>query len=278
MIRLFIVGLIYLHTILYAQERVNGHTLITVAAGDYTIGELAHPTNPLRKVSIKSFRMADTETTNEQFSRFIRETKYITDAERKGSAHIFIYGSREWKWIETKGACWRFPYGPKKVNAKEKLPTHPVTCISAADAMAYCEWAGGRLPSQTEWEIAARAGIQTRYPSGETFDSTIANTWNGATHKKNTMLDQWEFTAPVRSFPPNSLGFYDMIGNVFEFCADLPRGIKEKPRQPLTSARGGSWWCSASTCRAYNLVDNGTMPLHGSLPNQGFRIAFSNSN
>ena len=92
------------------------------------------------------------------------------------------------------------------------------------------------------------------------------------------MEDGWEFTAPVRNFPPNAWGLYDVIGNVFEFVSDLPHGVKEKPDQPLTSARGGSWWCSKYSCNAFNLLDNGTMPRHGSLPNQGFRLAVTVTN
>ena len=157
----------------------------------------------------------------------------------------------------------------------QKLPQHPVTCLSAADAAAYCAWAGGRLPTQAEWETAARAGSATLYPWGAKFDAKKANIWNGVTHAKNTMEDGWEFTAPVRSYAANAWGLHDVIGNVFEFVSDIPAGVKQKRTQPLTSARGGSWWCSARPCKAFNLVDNGTMPLHGSLPNQGFRLAMS---
>lgn len=252
----------------------NGHRLITVPAGEYRIGSWNHPTNPQRTVALKSYQLADAETTNRQFAGFIRATHYRTDAQRRGKAHIFAPGKGEWRWVETPGANWRFPRGPAGPDAVKELPDHPVTCLSAADAAAYCRWAGGRLPTQAEWETAARAGATGRYPWGDTFNPLLTNTWNGATHARNTKKDGWEFTAPVRSFPPNAWGFYDVIGNVFEFCSDLPPGIRVKPEQPLTSARGGSWWCSPDTCKAYNLIDNGTMPLHGSLPNQGFRIAF----
>jgi formylglycine-generating enzyme len=253
----------------------NGHLLVPVPAGEYKIGAPGHPTNLPRTAKLASFLIADAETTNAQFAKFTEATGYRTDTERRGSAHIFRYGEAEWKWIDTKGASWRRPRGPFGPDAVNELPHHPVTSVSAADAAAYCQWAGGRLPTQAEWEAAARAGSTERFPWGAGFHPDKANIWNGLTHTKNTMEDGWEFTAPVRSFPPNAWGIHDVIGNVFEFVSDLPPGTKPKPDQPLTSARGGSWWCSKHTCNAFNLEDNGTMPLHGSLPNQGFRLAVS---
>jgi len=253
----------------------NGHRLITVPAGDYQLGAKNYPTNPLRTVTLAAYQLADIETTNQQFAAFTAATGYRSDAEKRGKAHIFRYGKPEWAWIETDGACWRFPHGPVGTDVVKKLASHPVTCLSAADAAAYCRWAGGRLPTQAEWEAAARAGATTRYPWGDNFDPRRANTWTLPTHATaRPQADGWEFTAPVRSFPPNAWGFYDVIGNVFEFCADLPPRLPQKATQPLTSARGGSWWCSANTCQAFTLTANGTMPLHASLPNQGFRIAF----
>jgi sulfatase modifying factor 1 len=255
----------------------NGHQLVPVPAGDYHVGLREIPTNPPRTAKLAAYLISDAETTNAQFAKFVEVTGYRTDAERRGSAHIFRYGEREWKWIDTAGANWRHPRGPEGPDAVKDLASHPVTSVSAADAAAYCQWAGGRLPTQAEWEVAARAGAPDtdKYPWGSKFDEKKANIWNGNTHAKNTMEDGFEFTAPVRSYPPNAWGLYDVIGNVFEFVSDLPPGIKAKEDQPLTSARGGSWWCSATTCSAYNLFDAGTMALHGSLPNQGFRMAMT---
>ncbi len=273
-----------------AVPGINGHRLITVPAGEYRVGGKGRPLNPPRTVRLTAYRIADAETTNAQFAVFVAATAYKTDAERRGSAHIFKYGLPEWKWLDTPGACWRFPQGPDGTGEREgsgghggpdavrDLPEHPVTCLSAADAEAYARWAGGRLPTQSEWETAARAGADTDFPWGAEFNAALANTWDGVTHARNSKADGWEFTAPVRRFPPNRWGLYDVIGNVFEFVSDLPVGIPVKPEQPLTSARGGSWWCSARTCHAFNLLDNGTMPKHGSLPNQGFRMVFDEGN
>ncbi len=251
----------------------NGHQLVPVAAGEYKVGAKGHATNPPRTAKFSACLIADAETTNSQFAKFVAATGHRTDAEKRGAAHVFRYGEREWRWIETTGACWRRPRGPDGPDAVKVLANHPVTCLSAADAAAYCKWAGGRLPTQAEWEVAARAGSTMLYPWGAEFQPDKANVWNGLTHQKNTKEDGWEFTAPVRSYAPNAWGLYDVIGNVFEFVSDIPPMVKEKKEQPLTSARGGSWWCSSHTCKAYNLVDNGTMALHGSLPNQGFRLA-----
>ncbi|MDB6069825.1 MAG: sulfatase modifying factor 1 precursor [Verrucomicrobiales bacterium] len=254
----------------------NQHILIRIPEGTRTIGAPGHPTNPRRTVHLAAYQLADAETTNRQFAAFIAATAYRTDAQRRGKAHIFFYGKPEWTWVETEGAYWRFPRGPEGPDALTSLPDHPVTCLSAADAAAYCRWAGGRLPTQAEWETAARAGASTLYPWGADFRPSLANSWTLPTHATRVrQSDGWEFTAPVRHFPPNAWGFYDVIGNVFEFTSDLPPFIRQKPLQPLTSARGGSWWCSPNSCKAFNLIDNGTMPLHGSLPNQGFRIAFT---
>ena len=255
------------------KDGPNRHRLVPVPAGNYAVGQKGHTLNPLRTVALKAYMIADAETTNAQFAAFVTATGYVTTAERRGSAQVFRYGQAEYKWPSEDGASWRLPFG-KAGKKAEELPQHPVTQISATDAAAYCRWAGGRLPTQAEWEVAARAGVATLYPWGDKFDPRRANIWNGTTHQRNTMEDGWEFTAPVRSFAPNAWGLYDVCGNVFEYTSDLPPGIRQRLRNPLTAARGGSWWCSPTTCRYYNLLDTGTLEKNGSLPNQGFRIVF----
>jgi len=178
----------------------------------------------------------------------------------------------DWAWEETPGAQWRQPFGARG-KSWEEIPTHPVTQISGADAEAYCKWLGVRLPTLNEWEVAARAGAKTRYPWGEAFDPKKANVWNGTSHLKNTREDGFVYTAPVKSYPPNAWGLYDVIGNVFEYCADQPIGSKSSDAERFQSGRGGSWWCSFNTCHFFNLSDIGHMDKHGSLANQGFRIA-----
>lgn len=265
------------HTAFPAQPGLNQHQLVSVPGGTYQVGALNHRYNERRKTHLNDFRIADAETTNEQFARFIQTTGYATDAEKRGYGLVAREGMLDWAWDQVDGASWRFPRGPDGAKASE-LPNHPVTQISGADAEAYCRWAGGRLPTLDEWEVAARAGSVTRWPWGDTFDASRANVWNGENHGHNTRLDGWVYTSPIRSFPPNAWGLYDVIGNVFEYCAGLPPGFPPEQASRLIAGRGGSWWCSTGTCNFFNLEDIGTMDRHGTLANQGFRIVFDNRN
>ncbi len=253
------------------REGPNGHILIQIPAEAYRLGEKDHPLNPLHTARLRPFWIADAETTNAQFAAFVDATHYITDAERRGSGKVFHEGMPDWAWTATPGAEWRKPMGPGGPLAAD-LPTHPVTQISGADAEAYCKWIGARLPTLDEWEAAARAGSQTRFPWGPTFIPGRANIWNGATHKRETSGDGYTYTSPIRSYPPNAWGLYDVIGNVFEYCSGLPEPLRGRERA-LIAGRGGSWWCSANTCNSFNLIDIGRMDRHGSLANQGFRAA-----
>jgi len=256
-----------------AQAGPNGHQLVSIPAGTYRVGAPGHLRNPRRTVRLKAYRISDAETTNEQFARFVQATGYITDAEKIGYGLVAREGMIDWAWTETKGATWRTPFGPVDPRAGD-LTNHPATQISGADAEAYCRWIGGRLPTLEEWEVAARAGSTTRWPWGDKFDPHLANVWNGTNHLHNTREDGWLYTSPVRSFPPNAWGLYDVIGNVFEYCEGLPAIIGKENESRLIAGRGGSWWCSKGTCDFFNLVDIGAMDRHGSLANQGFRVVF----
>jgi formylglycine-generating enzyme len=251
----------------------NHHRLIPIPSGTYRVGVTNNERNPLRHVRLKAFRISDAETTNEQFARFVEATGYVTDAEKRGYGLVATEGMLDWAWDELPEASWRRPMGSRGPGVGA-LTNHPVTQISGADAEAYCRWVGGRLPTLDEWEVAARAGAVTRWPWGDTFDAQRANVWNGESHQHNTREDGWVYTAPVRSFPPNAWGLYDVIGNVFEYCAGLPPGTSPAEPSALVSGRGGSWWCSARTCNFFNLEDIGTMDRHGTLSNQGFRVVF----
>lgn len=249
------------------------HVWVQVAAGVYPVGSADHPLNPSRSVELAAYEIADAETTNAQFARFVEATGYVTDAERAGYGMTFEVGLPDWAWESTEGATWRFPFGPDREPCR---PDHPVTQVSQADAVAYCEWAGLRLPSQEEWEVAAAAGSTFDYPWGADLSlpesGWLANVWQGS-HTVAAWDDGHLYTAPVRSYPPNAWGLHDVIGNVFEYTADpgKDRFYRSDPR--LASARGGSWWCSAGTCHFFNLRDQGAQNRRASLANQGFRVA-----
>ncbi len=245
---------------------------VRVPAGTYRVGAAGHSRNPRREVTLAAFEIADAETTNEQFARFVDATGYKTDAERRGYGLTFKEGMVDWQWASTPGAFWREPFGP----GSEAPPQHPVTQISEADSEAYCAWAGLRLPTLDEWEVAARAGSDGLYPWGDELEpegKPRANIWGGATHEHNDRRDGFVYTAPVRSYAPNAWGLYDVIGNVFEYCSDVPVDPSGERRPDLAAGRGGSWWCSAGCCNFFNLVDVGSMNRHASLANQGFRVA-----
>ena len=205
---------------------------------------------PVHEVTVDGFWMDITEVTNQQFLKFTKATGYRTQAERgwdrkdfpnapleqlKGGALIFtpppsdvelFRPGAEWQWWQfVQGANWRHPEGPDSDISKRM--NHPVVCITHEDALAYCEWAKKRLPTEAEWERAARGGLDRKLfiwgdkalPGGK----WQANVFQGEFPHNNPGLDGFKGTAPVRSFPPNAYGLYDMAGNVWEHCSDLYR-------------------------------------------------------
>lgn len=243
-----------------------------VPAGTYYVGKSGHIQNPRRSVALKAFEIAKTETTNEEFAAFVQATGYVTDAERMHNAMVFEPGLPEFRWIRDESANWRTPNGKTRGSIANKS-RHPVTSISFCDAQAYCRWAGVRLPTVEEWEVASRAGSKSDYffsgdPAGI---GKYANIWHGKDHLKPDSSDGFMYTAPVASFAPNPWGLYDIYGNVFEFCSGKLRGDGKN----AAHARGGSWWCSKNSCCFFNSVDIGTVNIHASFSNQGFRVARS---
>ncbi len=243
----------------------------TLPAGTYRLGKADRVENPIRTVKLKAFEIARTETTNAQFAAFVRATGYVTDAERRHDAMVFAPPLPEFRWIHDPTASWRFPNGRTRGGIEAKAD-HPVTTISFADALAYCRWAGVRLPTLDEWEAACRAGTKTDYSFGPDRKpiGRYANVWHGRDHLKPDLSDGYMTTAPVGHFAPNPLGLYDMYGNVFEFCSGRLLGDRS-PRR--VHSRGGSWWCSANACCFFNSADIGGVDLHASFSNQGFRAA-----
>lgn len=246
-------------------------SLVTIPAGTYQIGRADRLQNPLRKIKTRSFKIAKFETTNAEFEAFVKATNYVTDAERIHNAMVFEPGLPEFRWIQDKTAFWRYPNGTSRGDIKDRMD-HPVTCISYHDAIQYCHWAGVRLPTLDEWEVACRAGTKTDYFFGSDAKQIekYANIWHGRDHLKADTSDGYMYTSPVGKFAPNPWGLYDMYGNVFEFCSG--KIISDKSDRTV-HARGGSWWCSKNSCCFFTSMDIGKVDIRASFSNQGFRIA-----
>jgi sulfatase modifying factor 1 len=264
----FSIILIFNNTHLLAQAESS---FVLIHAGTYSVGKKGQLLNPFRKVKINSYTIAKTETTNRQFEEFVRATAYTTDAEKMHNAMVFKPGLKEFEWIEDSTAYWRYPNGISRGGIENKMD-HPVTCISYTDILAYCKWAGVRLPTLEEWEIASRAGSSNDYFFGSDGSriSQYANIWKGKNHLVADSSDGYMYTSPVASFKPNPWGLYDMYGNVFEFCTGK---LKENESNSIAHARGGSWWCSRNACNFFNSYDIGRVNIHASFSNQGFRVA-----
>lgn len=256
----------------YASKQTSQSDYVTIAGGDYTLGEKGHMVNPLHTASVKQFQIGRYEITNKQFEQFVKYTGYITLAEQNKNAFVFKPGLDEFEWIQDSTANWRFPNGVKAGGIENKMD-HPVTCISFIDAQAYCTWADVRLPTIEEWEIASRAGEYTsRYFFGDSTDviSKYANIWHGKTHLMADTGDEYMTTSPVGTYKPNAFGMYDIYGNVFEFCSNTPEAFSEYNN--VTATRGGSWWCSVYACGFFNSADIGRVQQEASFSNNGFRV------
>lgn len=234
---------------------------------------------PQVAVNVKDFSIADTSVTNQEFAQFVKETGYKTLAERQEWSFVFILfvpeGEREgyphpagapW-WLQVPNACWKHPYGEN--SNLVGLEDHPVVHVALEDALAFCNWSGMSLPTEAQWEYAARGGRQSEYPWGDTLlegGYYHANTWQGRFPYENTGLDGFIGTAPVYEFLPNDFGLYQMIGNVWEWCRnarytllasfneddyELPKyGIQEEEY----AIRGGSFLCHCSYCNRYRVA------------------------
>jgi formylglycine-generating enzyme len=278
---------------------------------------------PAHTVQLDGFWMDATEVTNAQFRKFVEATGYITTAERKpdweelklqlpsgtprphdslleSGSLVFTPPSQKvslsdpsrwWSW--KKNANWRQPQGEgSSIKGKDD---HPVVHISWFDAVAYCQWAGKRLPSEAEWEFAARGGLKsTIYPWGNEKPETgspKANTWQGSFPDMNTSWDKHKLSSPVRSFPANKYGLYDMAGNVWEWVTDwydpgyyrsLPQQVMNpkgpaqsndpmEPTVPKKVIRGGSFMCNDSYCKGYRVTARMKVSPDTGLEHTGFR-------
>jgi len=291
--------------------------MVWITGGTFLMGSERGKSDeqPLHRVTVRGFWMDKTEVTNQQFEKFIRATGYLTVAERKpdpkdfpgASPDLLVPGSIVfnpppgevpldnhylwWKWVP--GASWRRPEGPSSdTKGREQFP---VVHVCWDDAMAYCNWADERLPTEAEWEFASRGGLDGRpYVWGDEQTPQgkwLANLWQGRFPNENTQADGFRAVAPVASFLPNGYGLYDMAGNVWEWCADWYRPDyygncpKENPAGPLESfdpdepnvrkrvMRGGSYLCSDLYCTGYRPSARMKSSPDTGLSHTGFRCA-----
>ncbi len=244
--------------------------MIAVPGGTYLIGDDSSESRgdaPIHRVSLAPFSIDRHEVTNRQFAVFVHATGYVTTAERAGGGWIYRGGERD--WLYQPSADWRHPLGPG--SSLDHAWEQPVVLVSWYDANSYARWAGERLPTESEWEVAARAGqapgtVPLRDPSRD----RSANVWQGTWPVRNTLADGFLYTAPVESFPPNAIGLFDMLGNVWEWTSDA-----YDPGGTLRVARGGSWFCSANYCEAYRPGFRGKSPPDHAFNNVGFRCVRS---
>ena len=225
---------------------------------------------PERTVKLESFQIDAVEITNKQFSDFIEETGYITDAEKRqpgfdvpGGA-VFSLTTAKWKFAE--GANWRHPDGSGSTIVGRAMD--PVVQVTLNDARAYANWAGRRLPSESEWEFAAKAGENSFYTWGDERapgGKEKANTWQGAFPIQNTSADGFDLRAPIGCFEPNAFGLYDMIGNVWEWT-DTPWGSRQSH-----VIKGGSFLCAENFCRRYRASAKQPQEANFSTNHIGFR-------
>jgi formylglycine-generating enzyme required for sulfatase activity len=298
--------------------------MVLIPGGTFRMGSDKHYPEeaPIHRVTVDAFRIDKTPVTNRKFKEFVRATGHVTVAEITPDPkdypgalpHMLYAGSlvfsppdqpvdlRNWGqwWMFLRGANWRHPYGPKSnINT---LDSHPVVHVAYADAFAYARWAGKDLPTEAEWEFAARGGLEgAEFAWGDEFTpggEHLANTWQGEFPHQNLCDDGFVRTSPVNAFPPNGYGVFDMIGNVWEWTSDFyapkheadapkacciprnPRGAREadsydacqpRVRIPRKVLKGGSHLCAPNYCRRYRPAARHAEPIDTSTSHVGFR-------
>jgi formylglycine-generating enzyme len=270
----------------FPVARTAPATLLDLPGGTFLMGsdEERYPDDgesPSRSVHVDGFHLAAHTVSNADFARFVDVTGYTTTAEREAWSFVFAgllpdgfpatraVAQAPW-WRQVFGASWLHPEGPGS-DIGGRLD-HPVVHVSWLDARAYCRWAGGRLPSEVEWEYAARGGLAgRRYPWGDELTpggGHRMNVFQGRFPTHDTGEDGYAGTAPVDAFPPNGFGVHNATGNVWEWCADRLR-----PGRVDRSMRGGSYLCHESYCWRYRCAARSGNTPDSSAGNIGFRMA-----
>jgi formylglycine-generating enzyme len=318
---------------LYAHTENGPPGMVWIPGGEFDMGSEATDARPdeapVHRVRVDGFWMDATEVTNAQFQAFVDATGYVTVAERPidldeimsqlppgtpppppealAPGSLVFHDTptpvstdnpaRWWSWVI--GASWRHPEGPGS-GIGDRMD-HPVVQVAWEDAVAFAAWAGKRLPTEAEWEFAARGGLDdAAYPWGAehpTEGASKANIWQGEFPHRNTMADGFSRTAPVKSFPPNAYGLYDMAGNVWEWCLDwyrhdyyrgqMANGVSVNPKGPVRSfdpaeptvpkrvQRGGSFLCHESYCASYRVAARMKTSPDTGLSHAGFRCVMT---
>lgn len=257
---------------------------------------VADSEGPVRSKRLRPFRMMQTTVTNAMFAAFVKDTGYVTEAERIGWSFVFfrdvapsvgdtqaVVGTEWWRRVD--GADWRNVNGPDSGDAWH--PDHPVVQVSWQDARDFARWAGGRLPTEAEWEHAARGGLgDVPFPWGqqEPDDRKFfpLNIWQGQFPDHNSAADGYATTAPARSFEPNGYGLYNMCGNVWEWTSE-PFKMRSQSKQARAHAKrmrgmklmkGGSFLCHKSYCFRYRIAARTGNTPDSTTTHQGFRLVF----